>query len=145
MRHTPSPRSVFFTVAALVSVLLVWATAANAQLGGLPYVDPRVLALEIKCNKLQDTINKLEGAVRELGVGATFKDNAAMPGAWTVGATAFGEMLPNHDNMISLDSTKKDKWGLPVLKIDCATGENERRWMGQGPKRVRASAWAGVL
>ena len=22
--------------------------------------------------------------------------------------------------------TKKDKWGLPVLKIDCATGENER-------------------
>ena len=21
---------------------------------------------------------------------------------------------------------KKDKWGLPVLKIDCATGENER-------------------
>jgi choline dehydrogenase-like flavoprotein len=29
--------------------------------------------------------------------------------------------------MISLDNTKKDKWGLPVLKIDCATGENERR------------------
>ncbi|MBC7791055.1 MAG: GMC family oxidoreductase, partial [Anaerolineae bacterium] len=41
-------------------------------------------------------------------------------------ATAFGEMLPQHKNMISLDETKKDKWGLPVLKIDCATGENER-------------------
>src|ERR1700704_3518185 len=66
MRHTPSPRSGFFTVAALVSVLLVWPTAANAQLGGLPYVDPRVLALEIKCNKLQDTIDKLEGAVGKL-------------------------------------------------------------------------------
>jgi sugar phosphate isomerase/epimerase len=25
-----------------------------------------------------------------------------------------------------LDETKKDKWGLPVLKIDCAIGENER-------------------
>ena len=25
-----------------------------------------------------------------------------------------------------LDQTKTDKWGLPVLKIDCATGENER-------------------
>jgi choline dehydrogenase-like flavoprotein len=35
-------------------------------------------------------------------------------------------MLPNHANSIALDTTKKDKWGLPVLKIDCATGENER-------------------
>src|SRR6266850_171155 len=67
MRHTPSPRSGFFAVAALVAVLLVWPTAANAQLGGgPPYVDPRVLALEIKCNKLQDTIDKLEGAVGKL-------------------------------------------------------------------------------
>ncbi|MBC7672204.1 MAG: GMC family oxidoreductase, partial [Polaromonas sp.] len=65
-------------------------------------------------------------AVKELGVGAAFKDEMALPGAWTIGATAFGEMLPNHANMISLDATKKDKWGLPVLKIDCATGENER-------------------
>jgi len=35
-------------------------------------------------------------------------------------------MLPSHANMVSLDQTKKDKWGLPVIKIDCATGENER-------------------
>jgi choline dehydrogenase-like flavoprotein len=65
-------------------------------------------------------------AVKELGVGPEFKDLMAQPGAWTIGATAFGEMLPNHDNKVSLDTTKKDKWGLPVLKIDCATGENER-------------------
>ena len=65
-------------------------------------------------------------AVKELGVGAAFKDELALPGAWTIGATAFGEMLPNHANMISIDETKKDKWGLPVLKIDCAFGENER-------------------
>ena len=65
-------------------------------------------------------------AVRELGVGAEFKDAMAQPGQWTIGATAFGEMLPNHDNKVSLDETKRDKWGLPVLKIDCATGENER-------------------
>jgi choline dehydrogenase-like flavoprotein len=65
-------------------------------------------------------------AVRELGVGGAFKDEMAQPGAWTIGATAFGEMLPNHNNLVSLDATKKDKWGLPVIKIDCATGENER-------------------
>jgi len=65
-------------------------------------------------------------AVAELGVGGAFKDRMAQPGEWGIGATAFGEMLPQHKNMISLDDTKKDKWGLPVLRIDCATGENER-------------------
>jgi choline dehydrogenase-like flavoprotein len=65
-------------------------------------------------------------AVKELGVGADFKDEAATPGPWKFGATAFGEMLPNHANQASLDHERKDKWDLPVLKIDCATGENER-------------------
>ena len=65
-------------------------------------------------------------AVKELGVGAAFKDEASAPGPWAFGATAFGEMLPQHANHAALDRQKKDKWGLPVLKIDCATGENER-------------------
>jgi choline dehydrogenase-like flavoprotein len=65
-------------------------------------------------------------AVAELGVGAEFKDAMSQPGPWEIGATAFGEMLPNHANMVSLDETKTDRWGLPVPKIDCATGENER-------------------
>jgi len=66
-------------------------------------------------------------AVAEMGVGAGFKDATAEPGSWSVGGSAFGEMLPNHANRVMLDETRKDKWGLPVLKIDCATGENERR------------------
>jgi choline dehydrogenase-like flavoprotein len=65
-------------------------------------------------------------AVAELGVGGPFKDAMAQPGGWGIGATAFGEMLPDHKNTVALDLTKKDKWGLPVPKIDCATGENER-------------------
>ncbi len=65
-------------------------------------------------------------AVAELGVGGAFKDRMAQPGDWTIGATAFGEMLPNHNNKVTLDESKKDKWGLPVLKIDCGMGENER-------------------
>jgi len=65
-------------------------------------------------------------AVAELGVGGAFKDAMAQPGEWTIGATAFGEMLPNHANTVSLDQSKKDKWGLPVLKMDVAIGENER-------------------
>jgi choline dehydrogenase-like flavoprotein len=67
-----------------------------------------------------------ERAIAELGVGAAFKDQMSTPGPWRVGATAFGEMLPNHANRISLDPAKTDKWGLPVLAIDCAIGENEQ-------------------
>jgi len=66
-------------------------------------------------------------AVAELGVGGAFKDSMAMPGAWTIGATAFGEMLPEHSNKVTLDPEKKDKWGLPVLKIDCGIGSNEEQ------------------
>ena len=66
-----------------------------------------------------------ERAVRELGIGARFKDQMSQPGEWEIGATAFGEMLPNRANKVSLDEARTDRWGLPVLKIDCATGENE--------------------
>ena len=66
-------------------------------------------------------------AVKELGVGAAFKERMSQPGEWTIGGTAFGEMLPNHANKVTIDQTKKDKWGLPVLAIDCATGENEAK------------------
>lgn len=62
----------------------------------------------------------------ELGIGGAFKDSMAQPGSWTIGGTAFGEMLPDHRNMISIDENTRDKWGLPVLKIDCEIGENER-------------------
>jgi choline dehydrogenase-like flavoprotein len=64
--------------------------------------------------------------VAEMGVGGDFKDLAAQPGHWTIGGTAFGEMLPNHRNRVTLDPSTKDKWGLPVLRIDCEIGENER-------------------
>ena len=65
-------------------------------------------------------------AVNELGIGADFKDRMSQAGEWRVGATAFGEMLPAHENRIGLDDERNDKWGLPVLKIDCEIGENER-------------------
>ena len=65
-------------------------------------------------------------AVRELGVGGDFKDRMAQPGEWRIGATAFGEMLPDHDNWIGIDDTRADKWGLPVLKMHCEIGENEK-------------------
>lgn len=63
--------------------------------------------------------------VAELSIGGDFKDALCEPGAWTMGITAFGETLPYHDNKVTLDKTKKDKWGLPVLSIDAEIKQNE--------------------
>jgi choline dehydrogenase-like flavoprotein len=37
----------------------------------------------------------------------------------------WGETLPYFDNRISLDSSKKDKWGLPLVHIDFEYHDNE--------------------
>ena len=63
--------------------------------------------------------------IAELGIGANLKNALAEPGAWTIGMTAFGEMLPHHDNRIYLDRSVKDKWGLPVLAMDVEIRANE--------------------
>ena len=63
--------------------------------------------------------------VAELNTGGDFKEALTEPGAWSIGATGFGEILPYHDNKISLHKTVKDKWGLPVLTMDAGLKENE--------------------
>ncbi len=65
--------------------------------------------------------------IAELGIGAAMKDALTEPGPWRIGMTAFGEVLPNHGNRISLDKESRDKWGLPVLSIDCDIGDNEKK------------------
>ncbi len=63
--------------------------------------------------------------VAELSIGGDFKDALCEPGGWTMGITAFGETLPYHENKVSLDKTKKDKWGLNILAIDAEIKDNE--------------------
>ena len=65
--------------------------------------------------------------VAEFSIGADFKEAITEPGSWTMGMGGFGEMLPNHDNKISIDKNKKDKWCMNVLAIDCELGENEKK------------------
>jgi choline dehydrogenase-like flavoprotein len=43
-----------------------------------------------------------------------------------VGLSSFGEMLPRHENRITLSATTKDKWGLPAAEIACRLSENDR-------------------
>lgn len=65
------------------------------------------------------------GEIAELSIGGEWKDALCEPGGWSVGFTAFGEILPYHENRIFLDKNVKDKWGLPVLAMDMEIKENE--------------------
>jgi choline dehydrogenase-like flavoprotein len=65
--------------------------------------------------------------VAELSIGAKFKDELTEPGQWTMGIGGFGELLPYHENKITLDHNKKDKWGLPVLAMDAEIKDNEKK------------------
>jgi len=60
-------------------------------------------------------------------IGEDLKKEFAEPGPWNIGMTAFGEILPYHENHARLDRDKKDKHGLPLLVINAVVRENERK------------------
>jgi choline dehydrogenase-like flavoprotein len=71
------------------------------------------------------------GAVRnrvgqEDGIGAELKESLTELGDWTMWIGGWGEHLPYEDNRVTLSKDKKDKWGLPLLEIDCVFKENEK-------------------
>ena len=63
--------------------------------------------------------------VAEMGFGAAMKEELQNPGDWTMGITAFGEMLPHPDNRVTMNSDVKDVHGLPTLTMDVRMRENE--------------------
>jgi choline dehydrogenase-like flavoprotein len=36
------------------------------------------------------------------------------------------ECLPNHDNRVELDSTEKDRWGIPIARLHWSWSDNEK-------------------
>lgn len=63
--------------------------------------------------------------ISELAFGKDFKDEMLKPGGWTFGLGGFGEVLPYHENKMTLDYDNLDQWGLPTITFDAAYGENE--------------------
>lgn len=64
------------------------------------------------------------------GFGKDFKKELSTPGPWTVWMAGWGECLPYHENKVSLHSSKKDKWEIPLVSIDFSFKENEKKMMG---------------
>jgi choline dehydrogenase-like flavoprotein len=75
------------------------------------------------------------GAARQRGdtdgdnsIGVGLKESMSIPGGWTFSLDAFGEILPYHENRITLDKTRKDKWGF-----ECACHELRERVRFRAP------------
>lgn len=58
-------------------------------------------------------------------IGAELKHAVQTPGGWHISLSGYGECLPYKDNRVTLNKTRTDKWGRPVLSIDCSFRENE--------------------
>ncbi|WP_430894913.1 MULTISPECIES: GMC oxidoreductase [unclassified Paraflavitalea] len=83
--------------------------------------------------------------IAELNIGTELKEALSEPGPWTIGMTAFGETLPYHENKVTLDPNKKDKWGLPVLAIDAEIKENEKKMRVDMQNQAKAMLEAAGL
>ena len=76
-------------------------------------------------------------------IGAALKESMTEPGGWRMGLYAFGECLPYADNRITLNQDKKDKWGRPVININCEFKDNEKAMhedMGTTAKEILDAA-----
>ncbi len=65
--------------------------------------------------------------IPEMQIGGAYKDALGEPGVWTMGFGGFGETLPYHENKVTLDKTRKDKWGLNILSMDIEIKDNEKK------------------
>lgn len=63
------------------------------------------------------------------GLGKTLKDNLGTStlGKWRVGSHMMGETIPKESNYVSLDKTKKDAWGMPLLNIKIDYDDNDEK------------------
>ncbi|MDO1448169.1 GMC family oxidoreductase [Rhodocytophaga aerolata] len=63
------------------------------------------------------------------GIGASLKENLLHPslGPWRVGSHMMGETIPKETNLVRLDSTQKDAWGVPQLKVHVDYDDNDEQ------------------
>lgn len=67
----------------------------------------------------------LDRSIDLKGFGLSFKEKLTSPGPWTIWMAGWGECLPYEDNRVTL-SSKRDQWGLPLIKVNFSYRENER-------------------
>jgi choline dehydrogenase-like flavoprotein len=61
------------------------------------------------------------------GFGRDFKSKVRTDRRYMASFWGFGECLPQYENHVRLDQSRRDAWGIPVLHISMAFGDNERK------------------
>lgn len=65
------------------------------------------------------------------GFGADFKKGVKQRYPALVAVHPYGEVLPQKYNRVTVEGTAKDKYGVPVARIEYRIGENERKMIGE--------------
>ena len=69
------------------------------------------------------------------GFGKSYKE-AVHKSRWNASLMLFGESLARKENCVEIDQERKDAWGIPVLKISAAWGDNERALYHDGQQQA---------
>lgn len=67
------------------------------------------------------------GGKRDLPFGAEFKEQNSVPGPWHVFMMMQGETIPKESNFVSLSTSEKDAWGIPLLKVNVDYDDNDEK------------------
>ena len=62
----------------------------------------------------------------QVGIGADLKEKLVKYGPWKMSLGCQAETLPYFNNKVEIDPEHRDQWGMPMIKISAAYGDNER-------------------
>jgi choline dehydrogenase-like flavoprotein len=86
--------------------------------------------------------------IAEYAYGKSFKRELLEPGSWRIGMGGFGEVLPYHENKMTLNYNKLDAYGLPTITFDAEFKENEKKmkedWKVQAAEMLEAAGCKDV-
>lgn len=92
--------------------------------------------------------NDYSTVIPEYGYGKEYKDAMLKPGGWRINLGGFGEVLPYHENQMTLNYDKLDQYGLPTIVFDAEFKENEKRmkkdWIVQAQEMLENSGFKDV-
>jgi choline dehydrogenase-like flavoprotein len=81
--------------------------------------------------------------IAEHSYGKALKKEIIEPGNWRIGMGGFGEVLPYHENKMTLNYDKLDQYGLPTITFDAEFKENEKKmkedWKTQAAEMLEAA------
>lgn len=92
--------------------------------------------------------NDYSTVIPEYSYGKEFKEAMLEPGGWRINMGGFGEVLPYHENQMSLNYDKLDQYGLPTITFDAEFKENEKKmkkdWIIQAQEMLENAGFKDV-